>query len=76
MSEPPLPDGVGIVVPPRPRSLHVVLAETLRETENLIVQLTRGVRCPDSQRPAVRELYVSCLKQQKLLSAALRLELE
>ena len=76
MSEPPLPDGVGIVVPPHPRSLHVCIAQALRETEGLLARLTRGVSCADSHRPVVRELYVTSLKLQKLLTAALRLELE
>jgi hypothetical protein len=76
LSEPPLPDGVGIVVPPHPRSLHVCIAQALRETEGLLARLTRGVSCADSHRPVVRELYVTSLKLQKLLTAALRLELE
>jgi len=34
------------------------------------------VRCPDSQRPVIRELYTNSLRQQKLLCAVLRLGLE
>ena len=76
LNEPPLPDDVGVVVPLRPPSLHVCIAQALRETEGLLARLTRGVSCADSHRPVVRELYVNSLKQQKLLSAVLRLEVE
>jgi hypothetical protein len=61
-SDPP----VGVIVPPRPRSLHVCIAQALRETEALITRLTRGVSCADSQRPVIRELYTNSLRQQKL----------
>ena len=76
LNEPPLPDGVGVIVPGQRRSLHAHIAQSLADTESLLVQLTRGVRCADSARPVARELYVAALRLQKALVAALRLELE
>jgi len=49
LNEPPLPDGVGVIVPGQRRSLHAHIAQSLADTESLLVQLTRGVRCADSK---------------------------
>ena len=76
ISRPPMPDNVGVLVPAQQRSLHAVIAQSLKDIEGLIARLETGVRVADSGRALIRDLYVGCRKQRELLEAVLRLELE
>jgi hypothetical protein len=76
ITEPVLPESVGVLVPGRARSLHSMLAQSLADVESLIGRLEGGVVVADSGRAVVRELYVACRRQREVLAAALRLELE
>ena len=58
------------------RSLHAMVAQSLKETEALINRLELGVAVAGSGRALVRELYVQSRKQREVLAQALRLELE
>jgi hypothetical protein len=76
INQPVPPDNVGVLVPSQQRSLHAVIAQSLKDTEALIGRLELGVRVADSGRALIRELYVQARKQREVLSAVLRLELE
>jgi hypothetical protein len=76
INQPVPPDNVGLMVPSQQRSLHAMVAQSLKETEALIGRLECGVRVADSGRGLIRELYVEARKQREVLSAVLRLELE
>jgi len=73
ISKPLPPENVGVLVPGRQRSLHSVIAQSLKETEALIARLEAGVGVADSGRGLIRDLYVQC---REILAAVLRLELE
>jgi hypothetical protein len=76
LNEPIAPENVGVLVPLQQRSLHAVIAQSLKDTEALIERLELGVKAADSGRGFIRELYVQARKQREVLSAVLRLELE
>jgi hypothetical protein len=76
LNEPLPPDNVGVLVPSQQRSLHVMVVQSLKETEALINRPEGGVRVATSGRGLIRDLYVQCRKQREVLSAVLRLELE
>jgi hypothetical protein len=68
-------DNVRTLVPPKQRSLHVVLCEALINTQALLQRLELGVQAPPGQaRVTVRELYVQTRRQLKVLAAVLELE--
>ena len=72
----PVHENVGVLVPSQQRSLHAVIAQSLKDTEALIGRLEAVVRVADSGRALIRELYVQCRRQREILAAVLRLELE
>ena len=68
---------VGVLVPSQQRSIHAMVAQSVKETEALINRLeARGAGGPTSGRGLIRELYVQARKQREVLAAVLRLELE
>ena len=74
INEPLPPENVGVLVPAQQRSLHVMVVQSLKETEALINRLEVGVRVADSGLALIRELYVQARKQREVLAAVLRLE--
>jgi hypothetical protein len=76
INEPLPPENVGVLVPGRQRSLHAVIAQSLKDVEALIGRLEAGVGVADSGRGLIRDLYVGCRRQREILEAVLRLELE
>jgi hypothetical protein len=62
--------------PVQPRSLHADIALSLTMAEHLLQRLEGGVCTADSDRPAIRELWVATRRQRDALARALRLELE
>jgi hypothetical protein len=71
------PDGTtALPVCYRERPLHVVLSESLVQTQELLARLeAKGVYVPrDAQREIVRLLYVATRNQVKALAACLELE--
>jgi hypothetical protein len=75
MNEAVAGDNVGVPVPAQQRSLHVMVVQSLKETEALINRLELGVAVADSGRALVRELYVQSRRQREVLAQALQLEL-
>lgn len=43
LNEPLLPDNVGVIVPGQRRSLHSLIAQSLKDVEGLIARLETGV---------------------------------
>jgi hypothetical protein len=76
LNEPVTPENVGVLVAGRQRSLHAVVAQSLKDVEGLIARLEAGVGVADSGRGLIRDLYVQCRRQREILAAVLRLELE
>ena len=60
ISQPVPPENVGVLVPSQQRSLHAVIAQSLKDTEALIGRLELGVRVADSGRGLIRDLDVQC----------------
>jgi hypothetical protein len=76
LNEPVPADNVGVLVPGRQRSLHAVVAQSLKDVEGLIGRLELGVAVADSGRGLIRDLYVQSRRMREILAQVLRLELE
>ena len=58
INQPVPPDNVGLMVPSQQRSLHAMVAQSLKETEALIGRLECGVRVADSGRGLIESFML------------------